>query len=187
MPPPHAVTQLLAQWAQGDQAALDHLMPLVYSELQRLASDYMRRERPDHTLQPTALVHEAYLRLVDQDLPDWQSRAHFFGVAAQMMRQILVDHARSHLASKRGGGVPAVSLEEALTVSHAHSREIVTLDETLTALAAVDLRKSKIVELRYFGGLSIEKIAESLDLSVATVGRELRMAKAWLYREMKHR
>jgi len=181
------LTQLLLQWANGDQEALDRLMPLVYSELQRLASDYLRRERPEHTLQPTALVHEAYLRLVDQDLPDWRSRAHFFGVAAQMMRQILVDHARAHLASKRGGGAPAASIEEALTLSHAHSGDVLALDDALTTLAGVDLRKSKIIELRFFGGLSIEEMAKALNISVATVGRELRMAKAWLHHEMKSR
>ena len=181
----HQVTQLLLQWANGDKDALDQLMPLVYGELQRLASDYLRRERREHTLQPTALVHEAYLRLVKQDLPDWQNRSHFYGVAAHMMRQILVDHARAHLASKRGSGVPAASIEEALTISDEHSAGVLALDDALTKLAAIDPRKSTLVELRYFGGLSVEEMSTALNISVATVGRVLRLAKAWLFHEMK--
>jgi len=182
--PSKEVTQLLIDWKQGNQAALDQLTPLVYQELRRLAQSYLRRERSDHTLQATALIHEAYVRLVDQGQPAWESRIHFFGIAAQLMRQILVDHARGHRAAKRGGGAPKLSLDEALVFSHEKSRALVDLDDALRELAGFDERKSRIVELRFFGGLSIEEIAESQNISVATVGRELRLANAWLLRAM---
>ena len=182
--PSKEVTQLLLDWKQGNHTALDQLTPLVYQELRRLAQSYLRRERSDHTLQATALIHEAYVRLVDQGQPAWESRIHFFGIAAQLMRQILVDHARSNRAAKRGGGAPKLSLNEALVFSHEKSRTLVDLDDALRELAGFDERKSRIVELRYFGGLSIEEIGEAMGISVATVGRELRLASAWLRRAM---
>jgi RNA polymerase sigma factor (TIGR02999 family) len=182
-PAPHQVTLLLREWKAGDNSALDKLTPLIYNELHRLANSYLRRERPDHTLQPTALVNEAYLRLVDQRTPDWQNRAHFFGVAAQLMRQVLVDYARSHRSEKRGAGARMLPLDEALTFTAEKADELLLLDEALGKLATVDPRKSRAVELRFFGGLTIEEIANVMEISVATVGRELRMAEAWLYRE----
>jgi len=185
MAAPHPVTRLLIEWRNGDQAALEHLMPLLYGELRDLADCYLRREGPGCTLQPTSLVHEAYLRLMSQHLPDWKSRSHFFGVAAQLMRQILVDRARAHQAEKRGGGRRQVSLEDTANFAPERSRDLIALDDALNGLAALDPRKSKVVELRFFGGLEIDEIAEALDLSVATVGRELRVARAWLYRAMK--
>jgi RNA polymerase sigma factor (TIGR02999 family) len=181
---PSDVTQLLVDWRNGDQAALGKLMPLVYDELRRLAEHYLRRERPDHTLQATALVHEAYLRLVDKDHPNWQNRAHFFAVAAQLMRRILVDHARRHHYVKRGGGAPNVSLDEAIMVSNERGAELIALDEALTGLAAMDERKSRVIELRFFGGLTVEDTAEVMDLSTATVINETRLARAWLYRQI---
>lgn len=184
MSPSNDVTRLLRDWKQGDDAALEQLTPLVYQELHRLADSYLRRERPGHTLQPTALVHEAYMRLIGQSHPEWQSRGHFYGVAARLMRQILVDHARSHRAAKRGGGDRKLSLEDVTLFSAERSAELVALDDALNELAKVDPRKSKAVELRFFGGLTAEEIGEALEISVATVGRELRMAEAWLYREM---
>jgi len=174
---------LLREWKAGDASALDKLTPLIYNELHRLANSYLRRERPDHTLQPTALVNEAYLRLVDQRTPDWQNRAHFFGVAAQLMRQVLVDYARSHRSEKRGAGLKMLPLDEALTFTAEKADELLLLDEALDKLSKVDPRKSRAVELRFFGGLSIDEISDVLNISVATVGRELRMAEAWLYRE----
>jgi RNA polymerase sigma factor (TIGR02999 family) len=171
-------------WANGTKEALDLLTPLVYSELHKLAESYLRRERDAATLQPTALVHEAYLRLVAQDLPDWQSRAHFFGVAAHLMRQILVDNARKHRSEKRGGGSAKVPLEEAISMSPEHPAAIIALDDALHGLAAVDERKCRVIELRFFGGLSVEETAQALGISVATVGREQRLAEAWLHREM---
>jgi RNA polymerase sigma factor (TIGR02999 family) len=177
---------MLADWSNGDQKALDQLMPLVYDELRRLAASYLRRERPDHTLQPTALVHEAYFRMVDQKDVDWQNRAHFFGIAAQMMRRILVDHARSHLYAKRGGGAKKLSLDEAIQLPEQEPDvDLATLDEALTKLEALDPRQSRIIELRYFGGLSIEATAEVLKISPATVKREWNTARAWLHREMR--
>ncbi len=178
------VTRLLVQWADGDRQAMEDLLPLVYDELRRLASSYLRRENPGHTLQSTALVHEAYLRLVDQDV-NWQSRAHFFGIAAQMMRRILVDHARAKNAEKRGDGACKVTLDEGLVSSESRDLDVLALDEALFRLAQLDKQQSQIVELRFFGGLSIEDTAEILKISPATVKRDWAMAKAWLYREMQ--
>ena len=175
------MTQLLIQLTDGNRAVLDELLPLIYAELRSLAANYLRRERSDHTLQPTALVHEAYLRLVNQTQVRWQNRAHFFGVAAQMMRRILVDHARKTHAEKRGSDIPNLSLDENIEVSHERAAELVALDDALSALAAIDEQKSRIVELRFFGGLSVEETAEVLGVSAPTVKRQWRMAKAWLY------
>jgi len=183
-PSPEAVTRLLIEWKGGNQAALDQLTPLVYDELRRLAAFYLRHESAAATMQPTVLVHEAYLRLVASILPDWQSRAHFFGVAARLMRQILVDHARRRGSAKRGSGAQRVSLEEAVSFSSAHSRDIEQLDDALTALAALDQRKAEIIELRYFGGFGLEEVGQSLNISAATVSREQRIAEAWLHREI---
>ncbi len=185
MTPPHTqeVTQLLAKLSNGDRTALDELLPLVYDELRRLADRYLRRERSDHTLQATALVNEAYLRLVDQNVP-WQNRAHFFGVAAEMMRRILVDHARGHQAQKRGSGGVKLSLDEAINMSDERAADLISLDEALNALAQFDPQKSRIVELRFFAGLSIEETAKVLGIGTATVIRQWRMAKAWLYHEV---
>jgi RNA polymerase sigma-70 factor (ECF subfamily) len=179
----HDVTRLLVQWARGDKTALDDLTPLVYKELRRLAASHLRRERKSHTLQPTALVHEAYLRLVDQRNPNWQNRTHFFGVASQLMRRILVDHARKRQADKRA--VKRASLEEAVSFQQERSRELLALDASLTALEKLDPRKGRAVELRYFGGLSMDEIAQMLEVSSVTIRRDLRMAKAWLSREMQ--
>jgi RNA polymerase sigma factor (TIGR02999 family) len=178
------VTQLLLDWSRGNKAALDQLMPVVYQELRKLASGFLRGERPDHTLQPTALIHEAYLRLIEQDLPQWQSRSHFFGVAARLMRQILVDHARSHQAAKRGGDQEKLSLDEAPVFSQQHAADVVALDEALNKLATFDERKCRIIEMRFFGGMTEEETGEALGLSAVTVRRELRLAKAWLRREL---
>lgn len=179
------VTQLLLDWGNGDKAALDKLVPVVYQELRRLAAYYMRRERPGHTLQTSALVNEAYMRLVDYSQMRWQSRAHFFAVAAQAMRRILVEHARKRHFAKRGGGALKVSFDEAAIVSQEQAADLVALDDALTSLEAMDERKARIVELRYIGGLNIEETAEVLSISPATVQREWRAAKAWLYREIK--
>ena len=178
------VTKLLIQWSKGDSEALDALVPLVYDELRRLAQLYLSREKPGHTLSSTALVHEAYLRLVQQKDVTWQNRAHFFGVAARMMRRILVDHARRHGYAKRGGGALTLSLDE--TVAAAPEREIslVALDDALDSLAKLDERQSRMVELRFFGGLSIEETSEVLGVSAPTVKREWASARAWLYREI---
>ena len=183
-PAPHEVTQLLIDWSGGDQAALEKLMPLVYEELHHLAHRYMGRERPGHTLQTSGLVNEAYLRLIDQSQVHWQNRAHFYGIAAQMMRRILVDHARSRHYAKRGGNNYQVSLNEAMIVSEERSAEVVALDDALKNLAIIDERKSRIVELRFFAGLSIEETAEVLAVSPGTVMRDWTLAKAWLRREM---
>jgi RNA polymerase sigma factor (TIGR02999 family) len=183
-PPPNEVTQMLLAWGNGDSHALDVLMPLVYRELRRLAHKHLRHERPDHTLQTTALVHEAYLRLVDQAVADCKNRAQFFGIAAQMMRCILVDYARSRQYLKRGGGAQQVELDEAMLVSHGHADVVLALDELLTKLAEQDPRKGRVVELRFFGGLSIEETAEVLGVSPGTVMRDWTLAKAWLQREM---
>jgi len=183
---PHEVTQLLVAWSNGDLAARDQLMPIVYQELHRLAHHYMRRESPGHTLQTSALVNEAFLRLVDQRDVRWRNRAHFFGLAAQMMRRILVDYARNRHYAKRGGGIPEMSLDEALIVSDERNAEVVALDESMEALAQIDPRKSQIVELRFFGGLSIEETAEVLAVSPGTVMRDWTLAKAWLRREMSN-
>jgi RNA polymerase sigma-70 factor (ECF subfamily) len=183
---PKEVTHLLLDWSRGDQAALDKLMPLVYGELRRMANRYMRRERSGHTLQATALINEAYLRLVDQQNVQWQNRAHFFAISAQLMRRILVDHARSHTRAKRGGGVLRVSLNEALVPSQERAAELVALDEALKRLATIDLRKSQVVELRFFGGLSVEETAEVLKVTPMTVTRDWKTAKAWLHREISN-
>ena len=181
---PHHITQLLKDWANGDQAARDQLIPIVYEELRRMAHQHMRKERPGHTLQTSALVHEAYVRLVDQKQMQWQNRAHFFGIAAQMMRRILVDHARSRQYAKRGGGARQVSLDEVAIVSEERAAGVVALDDALTSFAAIDQRKSQVVELRFFGGLSIEETAIVLAVSPGTVMRDWTLAKAWLRREM---
>ena len=185
IPPPHNVTQLLMAWSHGDKDALAHLMPLVYDELRQLAARHLHHERPAHTLQATALVHEAYLRLVDQSQVQWQNRAHFFGVAAQVMRRLLVDHARRQHAAKRGGGVPKLALDEALQVAEGRATDVVALDEALTTLTALDPQQSQIVRLRFFGGLTIEETAEVVGVSPATVKRDWTVAKAWLYRELR--
>jgi RNA polymerase sigma-70 factor, ECF subfamily len=181
---PPRVTQLLAEWSRGDNAALAELTPLVYEELQRLAHHFMEGQRRDHTLQTTALVNEAYLRLADQTNPRWQNRAHFFAVAARAMRQILVDYARSDRAQKRGGGALKVDLDEAAIVSPEQSKEIVDLHEALERLVTLDSRKGQVVELKYFGGLNYDEIADVLKISRVTVRREWEFAKVWLYTEL---
>jgi RNA polymerase sigma-70 factor, ECF subfamily len=178
-------TALLLAWNRGDPNALDALLPLMHDELHRLAAHYMKRERIGHTLQATALVNEAYLRLIDVQKVQWQNRAHFFAMAARLMRRILVDAARSRGYQKRGGGVTMVSLEEALVVSSEPGEDLVALDDALTALAAVDPRKSQVVEMRFFGGLSLEETAEALHVSRDTVKRDWKMAKLWLLRELQ--
>jgi len=178
------ITQLLQSWSQGDQGAIEKLVPLVYDELHRLARRYMSDERPDHTLQTTALVNEAYLRLVDSAHANWDSRTHFFGVCAQVMRRILVDWARSRRALKRGGDVSALDLHEALAAAKQPGTDLVAIDDALTALAAVDPRKSQVVELRFFGGLSVKETAEVLKVSPETVQRDWKLAKSWLQREL---
>src|SRR5688572_16404825 len=180
----HEVTQLLIEWSNGDKAALDKLMPLIHDELRRLAHHYMSRERGDHTLQTTALVNEAYLRLVNRKDAHWQNRTHFFAIAATLMRNILVDHARSHAYAKRGGGAHKTELDEAMIVSQQRAAEVIALDEVLKKLAVLDPQQSKVVELRFFGGLTIEETAEVLDVSPATIKREWSTAKAWLYHEL---
>ena len=178
------VTELLVRWSQGDDAALAELTPLVYGELRRLAHRHMGGERPDHTLQTTALVNEAYPRLADQTNPRWQSRAHFFAVAARAMRQILVSYARSQQSQKRGGGALKVDLDEAALLSPEESKEIVDLHEALEQLSALDSRKAQVVELKYFGGLNYDEIAEVLKISPVTVRRDWKFARAWLYKEL---
>ena len=183
------VTRLLIAWKEGDRAALDALTPHVYQELRRIAASYLRNERPGHTLQPTALIHEAYLRLIDQSLPQFNSRTHFFGVAAQIMRQILVDFARSHRAEKRGGGLPHVDLTEATLVDRGdaeRSMRLLDLNDALDRLATFDNRKARVIELRYFGGLQREEVAEVLGVSLATVKRDLSLGEAWLKRELRN-
>jgi RNA polymerase sigma-70 factor, ECF subfamily len=183
---PNNVTQLLIAWNNGDQSALERLVPMVHAELHRLARLYMGRERAGHVLQPTALVNEAYMRLIDWKNVEWRNRAHFFGVSAQLMRRILVDFARQR-PRLAGRTAPHVSLDEALTVTAGQSEDLVALDGALTSLAEIDERKSRIVELRFFGGLSNEEIAEVLEISTVTVIREWNKAKAWLYRELSRR
>ena len=179
------ITQLLNQWSNGDAEVLDDLMPLVYKELRRQAAGYLRRERTDHTLQPTALINEAYLKLIDQRDMKWQNRAHFFAIAAQAMRRILVDYARTRKREKRGGAAENLPLDEALTiVSQEKSVDLVALDEALNKLAEFDERQAKVVELRYFSGLSIDETAEVLDVSNVTIRRDWIMAKAWLHQEI---
>jgi RNA polymerase sigma factor (TIGR02999 family) len=179
----HEVTLLLAEWAKGNQKALDDLTPLVYRELRQLAASCLRKERSGHTLQPTALVHEAYLRLVDQSCPNWEGRSHFYGVAARLMRQILVDHARNKRAAKRAGVL--LPLDQAVSFERCRSGDLLALDSGLTALEKIDPRKCKAVELHYFGGLSTEEIAQALKVSAMTVRRDLRMAEAWLHSQMQ--
>lgn len=183
-PAQDSVTKLLLDWGAGNRAALDALTPLVYDELRRLAGHYLRRERPDHTLQSTALVHEAYMRLIDQRNVRWQNRAQFFGLAAELIRRILVDHARAKQAAKRGGTAVKLTLDEALDASAGRDLDLVRLDDSLKALAEVDAQQGRIVELRYFAGLTIEETAEALDISPATVKRDWVVAKAWLRRQM---
>ena len=178
------VTELLGRWRGGDREALDALMPLVYNELRRIAHRYLQNERPGHTLQSTALVHEAYVRLTGQDFPQWQNRAHFFAVAAQLMRQILVDYARSHRAAKRGGTVCRLTLDEAGDVPQPLDVDVVALDEALTTLAKMDEQQSRVVELKFFAGLSIEDTSEVLGVSSSTVKRDWITARAWLFREL---
>lgn len=185
-PSPHEVTQMLIAWSNGDREALDRLTPVVYAELRRQAARYLRRERAGHAIQTTSLIHEAFLRLVDQKNVRWQNRAHFFAIAAQLMRRILIDHARRRHRAKRGGSGVALPLEEALAVAAEKSNvDLLALDEALMRLAAVDLRQSQIVELRFFSGLSIEETAAALGVSPATVKNDWNMAKAWLRREMR--
>ncbi|HKQ72237.1 MAG TPA: sigma-70 family RNA polymerase sigma factor [Blastocatellia bacterium] len=187
--PPNEITQLLRKWSEGDRAALDQLMPVVYQELRKLANSYLRDERSDHTLQPTALINEAYLRLIKQDFHDWQSRKHFYGVAAHLMRQILVEYARARLTAKRGAGASKLPLNEAINFetinfSSDQAADLVALDDALMALAQFDERKARVIELRYFGGFSVDEVADMLSVSVATIGRETQMAQMWLRREM---
>jgi RNA polymerase sigma factor (TIGR02999 family) len=179
------VTDLLTRWSHGDDAALAELTPLVYDELRRIAHHHMGGQRPDHTLQTTALVNEAYLRLADQSNPRWQNRAHFFAVAARAMRQIVVDYARSQQSQKRGGGALKVELDEAALVSPEQSKEIVDLNEALERLATLDSRKAQVVELKYFGGLNYDEMAEVLKISRVTVRRDWEFAKVWLYTELR--
>lgn len=184
---PHNVTQLLVDWSHGDPGALEKLTPLVYGELKRLATRYLRRERSEHTLQSTALVHEAYLRLIDQRQIQWQNRAQFYGIAAEMIRRILIDHARGRQAVKRGDGAIRLTLDDALATPGQRDLDLVALDDALSDLGRLDPRQGRLVELRFFAGLSIEESAEVLGISPATVKREWSAAKAWLYRELSAR
>ncbi len=182
---PHDVTQLLLKWSQGDEGAIEELLPKVYRELHKIARRYLNKERGEHTLQTTALVHEAYIKLVDQNRVQWQNRAHFFGIAAQAMRRILVDNARQRLAGKRGSGAEKISIEDnQIDVSDEKASNLIELDFALKKLAELDPNKSRLVELRYFGGLSLEETAEVLGVSRPTVIRQWRLAKAWLYKEI---
>jgi RNA polymerase sigma factor (TIGR02999 family) len=184
-PSPQNVTQLLVAWSDGDKSAMEKLFPLIYDELRRIARQYMRRENPGHTLQTTALVNEAYLRLIDQRKTHWRNRAHFFAIAAQIMRRILLDHARSYKYAKRGGGAHQVSLDETAIVSQEKATEMIALDDALNELAKIDEQQSRVVELRFFGGLTVEETAEVLSLSSTTIKREWSAAKAWLYHEIR--
>ena len=185
MPQRPDLTRLLSDWRKGDKALIDQITPVLYAELHKLAERNFRLERANHTLQPTALVHEAYIRLIDQTQIEWNSRAHFFGIAANIMRHILVDHARKHSAEKRGGDVTRLSLAEAAELTYDAPEELLALHAALDEFAALDERKARIIELRYFGNLSIEEIAEVMEISVATVGRELRVGQAWLQSRMR--
>jgi len=180
------ITEMLQEWSGGKQEALDALLPLVYNELHRQAAGFLRRERVGHTLQTTALIHETYLKLIDQREVDWQNRAHFFGIAAQIMRRILLNYARDQNRQKRGGKAIHVSLSEAMVMPAQKDRELIALNDALNKLEALDARKSKVVELRYFGGLSVEESAEVLKVSPITVMRDWQFAKAWLAREMQN-
>jgi RNA polymerase sigma factor (TIGR02999 family) len=184
MDPKTEVTELLQKWGRGQTEAFEQLVPRVYAELRKLASSYLRRERRDHTLQPTALVNEAFIKLVDQRAVRWQNRAHFFGIAAQAMRRILVDHARAHVADKRGAGDQKVSLDGVDITGAVPNIDLLALDEALTRLASLDAQQARVVELRFFGGLTLEETAEVMKISPATVGREWTMAKAWLFAEL---
>jgi RNA polymerase sigma factor (TIGR02999 family) len=186
LPHPSEITGLLIAWSDGDRTALERLLPLIERELRRIARQYMRRENPGHTLQATALVNEAYFRLVDQKSVHWQNRAHFFAIAAQIMRRILLNHARDRHRAKRGGQAVQVSLSEVAVADEQKSVELIALDEALGRLAETDERKCRVVELRYFGGLSVEETAEVLGVSVVTVARDWKLAKAWLAREIRH-
>jgi len=186
-PSPSKVTQLLHDWSDGDREALDKLIPIVYEELRRQAARYLRRERPGHTLQTTALIHEAYIRLIDQKNVRWQNRAHFFAIAAQLMRRILVDHARGRQAAKRGGSDIKLPLEEGMIGSEGREVDLVALDEALERLASIDPQQSRVVELKFFSGLSVEETAEVLGVSQRTVKRDWNVAKAWLRREISER
>ncbi len=179
------VTELLQRWSDGDPDAFERLLPLVYDELRRMADQFLRHERVDHTLQPTALVHELYLKMVDQDRAQWQDRAHFFSVAAKMMRRILVDHARKHITGKRGAGALHLPIEDALDKPVEPSRTLLAVDDALTRFAAFDPERSRIVELRYFGGLDLEEIATLLQVSRTTVKRQWTVARMWLHRELE--
>lgn len=181
------VTLLLSALTRGDSGAASKLIPVVYNELRRLAASYMRRERPDHTLQATALVHEAFLKLVEQRSVNWQGRAHFFGVAAQLMRRILIDHARGVVRDKRGGGQKKVSLDDVFVFSGQQPEELLAVDDSLNRLAEIDPRQARVVELRFFGGLSVEEAAEVLGVSPKTIKRDWSVAKAWLYADLKER
>ena len=183
-PPKHDVTNLLVEWSQGDKAAFDRLLPLVYGQLRSIAARHFRRERPGHALQPTALVHEAYLKLIDQRRADWKNRAQFFGVAAQVMRRILIDHARAQRTAKRGAG-ETVSLDTAKEIARAPIPDVLALDAALARLAALDPRQAQLVELRCFGGLTIEEVAHVIGISETTVKQEWRLAKAWLYHQLR--
>ena len=187
LPQPEGLTQMLVDWGNGDQAALDKLIPFVYDELKSIASRSLNREQPDHTLQTTAVVHEAYLRLIDQQRARWQNRAQFFAIAATLVRRILVDHARAGKASKRGSGAACVPLEDAAVFSPDRPADVLALDDALARLAAIDSRKCQIVELKFFGGLTAEEIGEVLKVSAVTVMRDWSMARAWLYRELEQR
>ena len=182
--PSHEVTQLLVAWSSGDRAALDRLVPLVYDELHRLAQGYMQRERAEHSLQTTALIHEAYLRLIDARDIQWENRAHFFGVAARVMRQVLVAFARERGFQKRGGGAQRVSLDEAMMIDPGGNEDLLAIDEAINALADFDARKAEVVEMRFFGGLTEAEIAEALHVSPETVRRDWRLAKAWLLQKL---
>jgi RNA polymerase sigma-70 factor (ECF subfamily) len=185
LPPPSDITRLLIAWSEGDRAALESLLPLIERELHRIARRYMRREDPGHTLQTTALVNEAFFRLIDQTRVRWQNRAHFFAISAQIMRRILLNYARDRRRAKRGGGAVQVSLSEVAVVGEERSVELIELDEAMGRLASFDERKCRVVELRYFGGLSVEETAEVLGVSAVTVERDWKAAKAWLKREMR--
>jgi RNA polymerase sigma-70 factor (ECF subfamily) len=184
-PSTNEITERLIAWGAGDRSALDQLLPAVYQELRRMAGNYLRQENPGHTLQPTALVHEAWLRLIDQTRVDWRNRAQFFGVAAQLMRRILVDHAKTKHREKRGGDAVKFSLDDVINLSQDRAADLLALDDALDGLARIDGRKSRVVELRYFGGFSVEETAQILEVSPETVMRDWKMAKAWLYQQIR--
>ncbi|HKQ72977.1 MAG TPA: sigma-70 family RNA polymerase sigma factor [Blastocatellia bacterium] len=184
-PSPNEITERLIAWGNGDASALNELIPVVYQELRRMAGHYLRLENPGHTLQPTALVHEAWLRLIDQTRVDWQNRSQFFGVAAQMMRRILVDHAKTKHREKRGGGLEKLSLDDVINLSQERAADLIALDDALDELTRIDERKSRVVELRYFAGFSVEETAQILGVSPDTVMRDWKIAKAWLYQQIK--